>query len=216
MKKELILAFNNEVNNIIPRQGVNTTAIYGKEFQEILSENVMILPRYIAETSKIVRHPIPYVMICRNGGDEVLVYRRGKGVGESRLSGNSSVGVGGHVDLVGDLLKYSMDGDTFDPMKAISYTVTKEIGEELGIRVSPDDNELVGILRDDSNEVGKVHLGWLMIHHLDESIDSDSLKFIEEELETVGWMNIKEIDVECDELNFENWSKIAISHIQSK
>ena len=72
--------------------------------------------------------------------------------------------------------------------------------------------EVIGILRDDSNEVGVVHLGVIMVKSVDRRVID---KTNEDELELIGWTKLDEIDVDDISLNLENWSKMTINHLQT-
>lgn len=207
MKNELILAFDADVVNALYNEGMN------KEWDmDNLAPSVIIQPRYVAETSTTTRHPIPYTVMFDSGTREILLYRRGAKVGENRLSGNASCGFGGHVDIDGDLLQVATgENNFFSPNAAVMYTADKELEEELGKDFRKCKTSIVGILRDDSNEVGKVHLGVVMVKYILRELIEDTN---EQELNFIGWTKLSDIDVDDPTLNLENWSKLVISYLQ--
>lgn len=209
MKNELILTFDASAVNKMFHEGMNDNC----DLDQFTSA-VIIQPRHMAETSLTTRHPIPYVVLMDEHTREILLYRRGAKVGESRLSGNASCGFGGHVDVDAELLAQTTNRDdkTFLPSAAIQYTADKELSEELGVDLRNHRTEVIGILRDDSNEVGVVHLGVIMIKWVDrQTIDKTN----EDELDLIGWAKLDRIDVDDISLNLENWSKMTISHLQT-
>ena len=102
------------------------------------------LDRSIAELDPTHKQLIPYVVV-RDGNRVFLMHRTDAG-GDARLHGKASIGVGGHLNPV----------DTGeDPLMA---GLRREWGEELEADWDPA-FELVGLLNDDRNRVGAVHLG---------------------------------------------------------
>ena len=89
----------------------------------------------------------------------VLHYVRGKKAGEQRLVAKGSIGIGGHMND-GDEGLFALDRAAYDA------AVQREVGEELKISTAYR-NRAVALLNDDSNEVGRVHLGVVHIFTLD-------------------------------------------------
>ena len=58
------------------------------------------MPRSQAEKDPSFKQLIPYVIM--NCGDKFLSYVRGKRAGETRLVGNRSIGIGGHINPADD------------------------------------------------------------------------------------------------------------------
>ena len=121
-------------------------------------ENNFFTPRQPAETNPDLKQIIPYVLIV--AGDSVFHYVRGKKSGEQRLVAKGSVGIGGHMND-GDEGLFSLDRDAYNA------AVQREVAEEMFIE-APYTNHIVALLNDDSNEVGKVHLGVVHIFRMQE------------------------------------------------
>lgn len=102
------------------------------------------LDRPVAEEDPTHKQLIPYVIV-RDGNRVFLMHRTDAG-GDARLHGRASIGVGGHLNPVDE-------GE--DPLLA---GLRREWDEELEADWEPD-FRLVGLLNDDSNAVGAVHLG---------------------------------------------------------
>jgi len=107
------------------------------------------LERERAEKDPAFKQIIPYTVVT--DGTDVFAFRRLARQTEARLRAKLSIGIGGHVDPV--------DGRP-DP---VGRGCLREIGEELVVE-GPLDLEPVGVLNDDSNEVGAVHFG--LVHRL--------------------------------------------------
>ena len=122
------------------------------------------MPRPDAEQDPSHKQLIPYVLIkC---GEKYLTYVRGKRAGETRLVGNRSIGIGGHINPV----------DNEVPLFGVDYkeiyenAVLREVDEEINITGSRSDR-IVALLNDDTNEVGAVHLG--VVHVL--TVDNENV-----------------------------------------
>lgn len=102
------------------------------------------LERTVAEEDPAHKQLIPYVMV--RDGDRVFLMHRTDAGGDARLHGRASIGVGGHLNPVDDGADALMAG------------LRREWAEELEADWEPEFT-LVGLLNDDSNPVGAVHLG---------------------------------------------------------
>jgi predicted NUDIX family phosphoesterase len=100
--------------------------------------------RPIAEVDPAFKQLIPYVVL--RDGDLVYLMERTAAGGDARLHGKASIGIGGHLNPVDDGQDPLADG------------LRREWSEELVADWEPE-FRLVGLLNDDSNPVGSVHLG---------------------------------------------------------
>jgi len=111
--------------------------------------NNRFLARSLAEQDPAWKQIIPYVLFVHAG--RVLHYVRSKKGGESRLHRKGSIGIGGHMNDQDEGL-FALDE------AAYLEGVRREIHEELRLP-GPVVHRAVALLNDDSNEVGRVHLG---------------------------------------------------------
>jgi predicted NUDIX family phosphoesterase len=110
-----------------------------------IRERGFFVERRWAEKDSSLKQIIPYTLLVH--GDEIFLLRRlGKG-GEARLHGKLSLGVGGHINPV-DL----QGADVLDA------GCRRELEEEVTIR-APYSLATVGVINDDSSDVGSVHFG---------------------------------------------------------
>ena len=163
-----------------------------------LYEKVTVLPleRNKAEEDPTYKQLVAYTVV-RSGG-LYLTYLRGKGQGEARLRGNRSIGFGGHINS-GDQATLFLD----DFLKAAAY---RELDEEIEI---PAGIELraAGLLNDDSNEVGRVHLGLVYLAEL----PSREFKKREQSITQITFANAEELRLDSEQ--FETWSRIIIINL---
>lgn len=149
-------------------------------------------------------------------GTEILLLRRLKKSGDARLHDKLSIGVGGHLNPEDGL---GLDNDDRGPgareagSKAartiLSAGSQRELDEEIAMEGNHSLGEL-GLINDDSNSVGAVHLGLVQV------------------LWTDGQVRIREEDVlegsfiSADRLcsmvregaNFETWSSLLIDRLE--
>lgn len=199
-KKELILCFNK-------KQALSLMKDTSGDAEEFLKHSHHLdqyfIPRYVAETSDTLVHPIPYYLVL-NEKKEVLLYQRGKGVGESRLVGNYSVGIGGHVSDTEAYIEH-ISGTLYSNKECIYNTAWIEAKEELDAEYSSDFENL-DIIYDDSDEVGAVHLGVCAKIHVTYA------EFKEDELIDCGFHS-KDVILAMHnngEIVLENWSLLLL------
>lgn len=114
------------------------------ELQRALADHGRYMHRPLAEQSPDWKQLIPYVVV--RDGERIFLMERTDAGGDPRLHSKASIGVGGHLNPVDE-------GD--DPL---TVGLRREWAEELIADWEPD-FRLVGLLNDDSNPVGSVHLG---------------------------------------------------------
>ena len=115
-----------------------------ERLKEAVARHGTFIARAAAEVDPSWKQLIPYVVV--QDGDEVFVMHRSRAGGDERLHERVSIGVGGH-------LNDADDGD--DPLSA---GLAREWREELEADWEPE-FRLIGLLNDDTNPVGAVHLG---------------------------------------------------------
>ncbi len=165
----------------------------------LLSENNhFFMDRAAAEEDPTHKQLIPYCIFkC---GDRVLHYTRGKAGGENRLHAKISVGVGGHINPV-DM------GEGRKGAAAYYAAVQREIDEELDI-AGDYEMRIIGLLNDDSNPVGQVHLG---VVHLVE-LENDQVSSREDALTDLSWATLSELNGALHE-RLETWSQLCVEHL---
>ncbi len=146
------------------------------------------LERPTAEENPAFKQLIPYVVV-RDGGSVFLMERTDAG-GDARLHGKASIGVGGHLNPV---------DEGADPLLA---GLRREWAEELLAEWEPH-FRLVGLLNDDSNPVGAVHLGVVFTV----GADGRPVEVREHEKLRGRFVDMAEVHTAWDRL--ETWSQLV-------
>jgi predicted NUDIX family phosphoesterase len=172
---------------------------FSADFQKF--ENLMrILEKAIYKKRKEIeddpkyKQIIPYVLLfCNNN---LFSYRRGKLLNEERLLGNYSIGIGGHIS--------TQDINLFtDPYKE---AMEREVKEEVIIS-SKYKERVIGLINDDSNDVGKVHFGIVHLFDLCEA----KVKAREKSINEANFVSLDDIVKYAP--RYENWSQICIQNL---
>ena len=159
--------------------------------------NVQFRPRSEVEKDPSFKQLIPYMLFCHtdpSGNVSLFQYIRGKGMGESRLHQKRSIGVGGHISAE-DREQLSKD--------VYREGMLRELNEEVVLHTTFTEH-CVGLINDDSTEVGSVHLG--IVHRLD--VAEPKVVSNESDLIESGFMPLAELR-NCRE-QMESWSSICL------
>lgn len=138
---------------------------------------------------------IPYVVFTH--GVKVFTYVRSNQATEERLHNLRSIGIGGHIK------------EEVDRRDTLTETILVAMGRELEEEISIDWGPVssiseIGYLNDDSNPVGRVHLGIVFQYKLD-SEQAASLKLKGSDgLIDAKWMTYEELSQEPG----ENWTRL--------
>ena len=157
---------------------------------KLIIEEHEFLPRPQAEEDPSFRQIIPYVVLLQNG--RIFSTRRLNKGGEARLHGKISVGIGGHINPV----------DETEREQVLLRGLQRELEEEVSIEM-PGPLVPIGVINDDTNSVGSVHLGLCFTMEVQGEV------FVREtEKLTGGWMTPEALRAEWD--NMETWTQIAL------
>jgi predicted NUDIX family phosphoesterase len=161
---------------------------------------VSFIARTDAEKNPEYKQLIPYVIMAYE--DSYLCYIRGKGVDEKRLAKKVSIGIGGHINP-SDRICLSSNNLKEMYLNALS----REVEEEVVVETEHDD-KIVGLINDDSNEVGRVHLGIIHLWRL----AKPNVKNREQEICQIRFMNIDELQQVRN--NMETWSQLCLDNLE--
>jgi len=176
--------------------------------------NQRFMDREAAEEDPSWKQLIPYIVIRKQispSEHRTGAYWRGSGQGEIRLHGKRSIGIGGHInpcdadtELTNEIV--DMRGVTGPLYKA---GLLRELLEELLFNRLPRllEMPIVGMINDDENKVGKVHLG--VVHRFLIYPSVDVIK-TEEDILDFDWVKDENLISSMDD--FETWSQICINN----
>jgi predicted NUDIX family phosphoesterase len=160
-------------------------------------ENNFFMPRSQAENDPSFKQIIPYVLLVHDG--RVLHYVRGKKAGEQRLAAKGSIGIGGHMNSDDESLFHWNEAAYFEGVR-------REVCEELNVNTKFE-NRVVALLNDDSNDVGKVHLGVVHVFVL----DSPDVQKREAMITNLAFLSRNELMEKRETL--ESWSQICMDSL---
>jgi predicted NUDIX family phosphoesterase len=159
-------------------------------------------PRASVEEDPSFKQLIPYCVLAwrdPDGRRHYFAYTRGSGQSEARLRAKRSLGIGGHIS--------SIDGEHGDDT-SYEAGMRRELAEEIAI-TGGWTGRCVGLINDDSNAVGSVHLG--IVHLLD--LETAEVASRESELVECGFEPLESLLNERD--RFETWSQITLDALAS-
>lgn len=159
------------------------------------------MPRSQAENDPAYKQLIPYVIMTCDG--RYLTYVRGKRAGETRLVGNRSIGIGGHVNPADDAAPLFRS----DFRETYRTAVEREVAEEVCVETGHTDH-VVALLNDDSNEVGQVHLG--IVHCW--TLDAPNVTRREQMITQMEFLSIDELQALRDTM--ETWSQLCLDGLE--
>jgi predicted NUDIX family phosphoesterase len=177
-----------------------------EEFEERALEHGFFVERPYAERSPHLKQIIPYALVCC--GDEILMVRRLNKGGESRLHDKLSIGIGGHINPI------DIDNETSEHLAAGGETnlftaaTARELHEELAI-TGDFSARAVGLLNDDSNPVGAVHLGLVQVVQVRGSVTIREVDQLEGRLMRTSKLQA----LRADGANFETWSALLVDSL---
>lgn len=170
------------------------------------------------------RQLLPYVLLrtYREDVPHYFMYQRVKHTTEKKLAGNTSFGLGGHVELT-DLAVFEANPGIVDWMSVIQFNINREIIEETKLlHLEFYDTAPVGVILDDSednNGVGKVHVGIVCIIDVDsETVQqlTTTMDTDEAEARYIGFFSAQELreDIASNDpqltAKLEPWSQILL------
>jgi len=169
----------------------------GKILKRILmNANSRFVERRLAEEDPSLKQLIPYVVM--KYGNKILHYVRGKETGEQRLKSLGSIGIGGHISLTDHgLFANSM-------LEVFNEGLRREVAEEVEVNTNVKER-IVGLINDDSNPVGQVHLGVLLLWEL----TKPEVRKRERVITSLEFLTFDELETRKQQL--ESWSQIALA-----
>lgn len=157
----------------------------------LIQEKKEFLPRQQMEADPSYKQIIPYLVYTHN--DRFFIMQRTAQATEKRLQNKYSLGIGGHIRQEDMATNSLFDWSKREFHEEVEYAGNLEI-------------EPLGILNDDSNPVGQVHIGFVFLLHGDNDKISVKSELKSGELLTLA---------ECENYfsSMESWSQIVFTHL---
>lgn len=168
--------------------GVTTDGLDG--FEAIVARDGEFRPRGAMEVDRSWKQVIPYLVL--RDGPRYFLMRRTKAGADARLHDRYSIGVGGHLN--------PGDGD-------LAGGLRREWREEVAADFEPA-FRLIGLLNDDSTEVGSVHVGAVYVA----DAEGRPVAIRETDKLTGSFAEPAEAAAVVDRM--ETWSALVFAHLE--
>ncbi len=160
----------------------------GNSLYNLIAHALRSKLRCEAECDPSFKQVIPYVVLTHRPTNRIYVTTRIGG--DERLVTQSSIGLGGHMDMG----------------EGIVECLCRELKEEVGL----DGRDFMvlafnGYIYSSKTEVDSVHMGLLFMV----STDKENITCLEEDKLTGGWYTVKEIGEMRDAGKLESWSEVV-------
>ena len=172
-------------------------------FESAVLRHGFFVERARAEGNPDWKQVIPYSIVECDG--RVLLLRRLSKGGEARLHDKHSIGVGGHINPQDLGANTNASNSRADPIDA---GTRREVEEELTVR-GKYEVQRIGILNDDSNPVGAVHVGVVQVITVQGSVEIREKEQLEARLVTTDELKA----MLAQGANFETWSSLLIRRL---
>lgn len=189
--ERILVVAKNKLFSDVPYSGLQPLDSFDKH-QQLIEQHQEFLWRSTMETDTTYKQIIPYLVFSYD--NKLFVMQRRSDASESRLKNKYSLGIGGHIrqeDIAG---------------KNIFDWAQREFDEEVDYQGTYT-MKPIGLINDESNLVGQVHLGcaFLLIG------DSPQIS-VKSELKEGKLLSIEE----CEALyeNMETWSQIVFNYLK--
>ena len=169
-------------------RGIQTEGL--DAFEAIVARHGRFQPRAAMEVDRRWKQVIPYLVL--RDGERYFLRRRTRAGGDERLHDRWSIGVGGHLN--------PGDGD-------LAGGLRREWREELRADFEPE-FRLVGLLNDDSTDVGSVHVGAVCVA----DAASRPVAIRETDKLTGSFAEPSEVAAVVDSM--ESWSALVFEHLE--
>lgn len=188
---ELIVVVSREALVAILGESLFISVDSFSSIENVIIQNVVQMRRGDAEEDLAFKQIIPYFVFRQHG--QYFLMQRANTAGEVRLKNKMTLGIGGHLRI--------------EDMRNIPVNEwgLREFHEEVafggGIKITP-----FGIINDERNAVGRVHLGLVF---LVEGFGGDIN--VRSELKSGALVSLSEIQKNYE--NLETWSQIVVDHL---
>jgi len=161
-------------------------------FEAIVARDGEFRPRAEMEVDRSWKQVIPYLVL--RDGDRYFLMRRTKAGGDARLHDRWTIGVGGHLN--------PGDGD-------LAGGLRREWREEIDAAFEPD-FRLIGLLNDDTGDVGSVHVGAVYV------ADAGGRPVAIRETDKLSGSFADPAEAAAVADRMESWSALVFDHLEGR
>lgn len=173
-------------------------------YMHIINHKKEFHPRSLMEIDPAYKQIIPYLIFVHD--NHYFLMQRKSTASENRLADKLTLGIGGHIrqeDLSFEALaKEDKQEDSLFAWAKREFH--EEVRYEGNLMVKP-----LGILNDDSNDVGKVHIGFVFLLEGDQSQIT-----VKSELKSGTLVPLAECIAQRESM--ESWSQFVVDFLQKK
>jgi predicted NUDIX family phosphoesterase len=171
-------------------RGIRSDLWTGDRFEALVTEHGEYRPRGEVEPNRSWKQVIPYLVL--RDGSRYFLMRRTRAGGDARLHDLWTIGVGGHLN--------PGDGD-------LAGGLRREWREEVRASFEPE-FELIGLINDDTTDVGSVHVGAVYVA----DARGREVTVLETEKLTGAFAEPGEVARVVDRM--ESWSALVFRHLE--
>ena len=188
---EIILVVKRE--KVIPESWHGLKSVDFSKFAATVEQEAEFFPRSLMEIDPKYKQIIPYLIFSYK--NKLFVMQRQAQASEQRLKSKLSLGIGGHIR--------KEDLTTNNIIDWATREFEEEVDYHGNYTVQP-----LGLLNDDSNPVGQVHLGVVFLLRA----DSDEIQ-VKSEFKSGKLISLEEGEFEYPLM--ENWAQICFDFIKA-
>ena len=190
---------DDELVLVVPRRvlmpdpgwlGIRSDRVSAAEFGAVVAQHGEFRPRGEMERDRSWKQVIPYLVL--RDGPRYFLMRRTKAGGDARLHDLWSIGVGGHLN----------PGD-----RDLAGGLRREWREEVRATFEPA-FELIGLINDDTTDVGSVHVGAVYVA----DARGRAVSILETEKLSGAFADRDEVARVVE--NMESWSSLVFRHLE--
>jgi len=164
-----------------------------EKYLQVISDNKEFLPRSEMEMDINYKQIIPYLIFKHE--NKYFLMQRQSNATEQRLKNKFSLGIGGHIREEDIVSANIIDWSKREFEEEIEYNGDYKV-------------KLIGLLNDDSDSVGQVHVGFVFL--IEGNCDTIKVK---SELKSGQLLELSQCIEYYDSM--ENWSKLVFNYLQS-
>jgi len=171
-------------------RGIRDDLLTGEQLEAVVAQHGEFRRRGEVEPDRSWKQVIPYLVL--RDGPRYFLMRRTKAGGDARLHDLWTIGVGGHLN--------PGDGD-------LAGGLRREWREEVRASFDPE-FELIGLINDDTTDVGSVHVGAVYVA----DARGREVTILETDKLSGAFADPDEVSAVVDDM--ESWSALVLRHLE--